>query len=307
MTLEQLRIFVAVAYIEHFTRAAERLGISQSAVSAAIAALESRYKILLFDRSRRNVELTDAGNLFLAEAEGILGRVNLAQRRIEDLSDLRVGRIVVAASRTIASYWLPQLLVTFRDRYPGLTIDLLQDNSAEVERRVSRGEVDIGIIERDPNDRTLRVETLARDTLVVVIGPRHAWFKRPFVDWRELADTSWILREPGSDTRALFEDTLTDRGVSPERLDVTLTLRSGEAICSAVVASASAAVMSSLVCTLARSAGLLQQLDSISIERNFSALHLPGRPMTRATRTLLDHLRSTGSASSSQDLIINCV
>lgn len=63
MTLEQLRIFVAVAYVENFTRAAERLGISQSAVSAAVATLESRYKILLFDRSHRNVELTEGGEI----------------------------------------------------------------------------------------------------------------------------------------------------------------------------------------------------------------------------------------------------
>lgn len=307
MTLEQLRIFVAVAYVENFTRAAERLGISQSAVSAAVATLEGRYKVLLFDRSHRNVELTDAGNAFLAEAEDILARVNLAARRIEDLSELRVGSVAIAASQTVACYWLPQLLVTFRARYPGLTIELSQDNSSEVEKRVVHGEVDFGIIEQEPGDHTLTVETLVSDTLIAVVGPQHAWFKRKRVDWRELPETTWILREFGSGTRALFEEALIDHGVSPAGLKIALTLRSGEAVRSAVVAGTSAAVMSNLVCTLAISAGQLHPLEPIAITRNFNALHKPGRPMTRAARTLLDHLRSAGSASSTRDFVIDCV
>jgi len=307
MTLEQLRIFVAVAYIEHFTRAAERLGVSQSAVSSAIAALEGRYKVLLFDRGHRRVELTTAGNTLLREAEEILGRVDLATRRLEDLADLRVGRVAIAASQTVANYWLPPHLVTFRQRYPGVNVDLWCGNSSDVEKRVTRGEADVGIIERQPSDETFVVETLIADEVVAVVGLRHRWFGREHVGWHELPQTSWIMREAGSGTRALFEAALIDRCIAPAALDVDLVLRSGEAIRSAVIASTSAAVMSSLLSSVPSSSGLLHPLTSISIPRHFNALLRSGRPPTRVSMALLDHLRPKGASSlAANDAIRPC-
>ena len=185
MTLEQLRVFVAVACIEHFTRAAERLGISQSAVSAAIAALESRYKVLLFDRSHRRVELTPAGSALLLEAQEILARVDLTTRRLEDLANLRIGRVAVAATPTVANYWLPPHLVILRQRYPGIAIDVWCGGSSDVERRVARGEADVGIIERQPSDDAFTVDTLTTDEIVAVVGSKHGWFGRGRVDWHD--------------------------------------------------------------------------------------------------------------------------
>jgi DNA-binding transcriptional LysR family regulator len=297
MTLDQLRIFVAVAYVEHFTRAAERLRISQSAVSAAIATLESDYKVLLFDRSRRSVELTAAGNVLLAEAEAILARVDLAERRLEDLAELRVGRLAIAASQTVANYWLPFPLTAFHERYPGITVDLWDGNSTEVEKRVIRGQADIGIIEQQPNDETLVVEPLAGDTLIGVVGRRHPWFGREDVGWQELTQSSWIMREPGSGTRALFEAMLARQGVPPGGLDVALVLRTGEAVRNAVVAGTCAAVVSTLVVDAALKAGALHCLGPISIIRQFVALSLPGRASTRATAALLEHLRGCAGVS----------
>jgi DNA-binding transcriptional LysR family regulator len=296
VTLEQLRIFVSVAHVEHFTRAAEHLKISQSAVSTAIASLESRYKVLLFDRSRRQVELTAAGNVFLAEAEAVLARVDLAERRLEDLADLRIGRLAVAASQTAANYWLPSLLNAFHERYPGVDIDLSDGNSTEVEKRVLRGQVDLGIVEQDPHDGTLLVEPLATDTLIAVVGRRHSWFGRDRVEWEELIDSPWVMREPGSGTRALFEAALIAHGVSPEDLDITLVLRTGEAVCNAVATGTSAAVISNMVAEVALAAGALQRILPISITRNFVALSLPGRIQPRTTIALLDHLRSSSGS-----------
>jgi DNA-binding transcriptional LysR family regulator len=297
MTLEQLRIFVAVAYIEHFTRAAERLGISQSAVSAAIAALESRYKILLFDRSHRRVELTPAGNSLLLEAKEILARVDLTTRRLEDLADLRIGRVAVAASQTVANYWLPPHLVTLRQSYPGITIDVWCGSSSDVERRIARGEADVGIIERQPSDDAFTVATLIADEIVAVVGSKHDWFGRGHVSWHELPDTPWIMREPGSGTRTLFEAALAEHRVPLAALDIALVLRSGEAVRNAVVASNCAAVMSSFLSNVSSSAGLLHQLEPITITRHFNALLPRGRPTTRATAVLLEHLCSGGAAS----------
>lgn len=291
MTLEQLRIFVAVAQMEHFTRAADRLKLSQSAVSSAISALEVEHHLQLFDRTRRHVELTAAGNVLLAEAEAIISRVSLALRRIEDLSELRRGHLSVAASQTVANYWLPPFLQQFHQQYPGVTIDLWHGNSTRVEKRIVQGEVDIGFIEQEPRDRSLEVEQVAFDELITVVGPLHSWFGIEHVALSRLPETTWIMREPGSGTRALFEDALKQNGFDPESLEASLTLRTGEAVLGAVRASNSAAVVSSLVAKAALKAGELHQVNLICIPRAFAAISLPGRAQPKTVKTFIDMMR----------------
>lgn len=301
MTLEQLRIFVVVAQQEHFTRGAERLGLSQSSISGAVAALESQFKVSLFDRSRRHVSLTNAGSVLLTEAEDILGRVDRAERRMQDLAELRAGSVSLAASQTVGSYWLPPVLSRFREQYPGITIDLWIGNSTWAEKRVSTGRTDLAIIEQEPLDTGLNAEVVSADTLVLVVGPLHPWYDRDEVDWSELTDTTWIKREPGSGTRALFEAALLAHGISPDDLKTTLTLRSGEAVRNAVSMSRSAAVISSLVAQVAIDAGLLRRLGPLALPRNYHALSLKAAPPTRALGALLDDIRSNISAGSMSD------
>src|SRR6202011_4908519 len=117
VTLEQLRVFVAVAERQHVTRAAAVLNLAQSAVSAAIAALESRYGEKLFHRVGRGVELTEAGALFLVEARAILARVEAAGQVLSELGNLKRGTLAVHASQTIAGYCLPRYLGAFRHKY----------------------------------------------------------------------------------------------------------------------------------------------------------------------------------------------
>ena len=107
MTLEQLRIFVAVAECEHVTQGARQLNLTQSATSAAVAALEERYATKLFDRIGRRIALTEAGWLFLKEAKAVLARASAAAKVLTDLADLTRGSLALAASQTVANYWLP--------------------------------------------------------------------------------------------------------------------------------------------------------------------------------------------------------
>ena len=111
MTLEQLRVFVAVAQRQHVTRAAEALHLAQSAVSAAIAALEARHDVKLFHRVGRGIALTEAGELFLVEARAVLARAESAELALAELAGLKRGVLAIQASQTIASYWLPRYLV----------------------------------------------------------------------------------------------------------------------------------------------------------------------------------------------------
>ena len=136
MTLEQLRIFVGVAEREHMTAAARELNVTQSAASAAIAALEGRHAVKLFHRVGRGITLTEAGRLFLVEARGVLARAGAAETVLEELGSLKRGRLRVVASQTIAAYWLPPILATFHERYPMLGIELAIGNTEQAASRV---------------------------------------------------------------------------------------------------------------------------------------------------------------------------
>src|ERR1700745_2865378 len=122
MTLEQLRIFVAVAEKQHVTQAARELNLTQSATSAAIAALEERYGIKLFDRVGRGIVLTHTGRTFLAEARAVLACAHSAEQALRDIARLKGGKVIVGASQTVASYWLPARLLAFQAAHPGIDL-----------------------------------------------------------------------------------------------------------------------------------------------------------------------------------------
>src|SRR5579863_4225315 len=132
MTLEQLRIFVAVAEALHVTRAARKLNLTQSAASGAIAAIEHRYGVALFHRIGRTIRLTEAGNVLLTEARVVLRDAAGAQRALEELSGLKRGRLHIYASQTIANYWLPTRLDQFHQQHPQIVLHVTIGNTSEV-------------------------------------------------------------------------------------------------------------------------------------------------------------------------------
>src|SRR5260370_3763125 len=124
MTLEQLRIFIAVAERQHVTQAASELHLTQSATSGVIAALEARYGIKLFDRVGRGIVLTQTGRDFLNEARQVVARAKAAAQVLNDLAGLKRGSLTLAASQTVANYWLPPRIETFRKAHPGIALAL---------------------------------------------------------------------------------------------------------------------------------------------------------------------------------------
>jgi DNA-binding transcriptional LysR family regulator len=247
MTLEQLRIFVAVAERQHVTQAAADLSLTQSAVSAAVSALETRHNVLFFDRVGRNIVLNAAGALFLQEARAVLARVAAAEGALADLSGLKRGRLSIYASQTIASYWLPSRLVAFGAAHPGIQIDIAIGNTAEVARAVVDGLAELGLVEGEVDDPVLSRQVLDWDHLAVVVGADHAWAGRAELAASELQDSPWVLRERGSGTRSAFEAALAKAGVDPCTLKVALTLPANEALLAAVAAGAGATAVSASV------------------------------------------------------------
>lgn len=285
MTLEQLRIFVAVAERQHVTRAAAALNVTQSAASAAIAALEARHGIRLFDRVGRGIELTEAGRRFLDEARAVLARAADAERILADFGDMRRGTLRLVASQTIASYWLPPRLARFRERHPAIAVELAIDNSEGAAARVLAGAAELGFVEGAIDEPALAHWPIARDRMVLVArdaaGPIDAAWMRA---------ARWIVREPGSGTRSFFETELRRRGIDPAELTVAMTLPSNEAVRTAVEAGAGVAALSALVVAPALAAETLRELPLDLPARAFHALRHKERYRTRAADAFIQSI-----------------
>jgi len=286
MTLDQLRIFVAVAQREHVTRAAADLNLTQSAVSAAITALEARHATQLFDRIGRRIALTQAGRLFLIEARAVLARAAAAESALADLAGLKRGALALAASQTVGNYWLPPLMARFRAAYPGITLSLAIGNTETVAAMVQDGAADLGFVEGGVDGAPLDVTVVAEDELLLVAPPGAKAAKKP-LRADDVKAMRWVVRERGSGTRAILETAIATLGLTLGDLDVTLELPSNEAVQSAVEAGAGATVLSRLVVQDAIAAGTLTALNLKLPKRDFLALRHKDRTPSRAERALL--------------------
>lgn len=255
MTLEQLRIFVAVAEREHVTRAAEALNLTQSATSAAVAALEERHQARLFSRVGRRIELTEAGRMFLAEARAVLARAASAEAMLGDLAGLKRGTVRLAASQTVANYWLPSRMARFHSAHPAIGLPLTIGNTEQVAHWVEEGIADLGFIEGDIDVPALTVGKVADDRLVLIVHADHPWAEKPPSTWTDLTAAGWVVREAGSGTRAMFDAALETFGHHLCELDILMELPSNEAILAVIASGVGAAVMSELAAKAAIRSG----------------------------------------------------
>jgi DNA-binding transcriptional LysR family regulator len=268
MTLEQLRIFVAVAERQHITQASAALHLTQSAVSSAISTLENRHDVRLFDRVGRNIVLNQTGEVFLQEARSVLARAEAAEAALADLGGLKRGRLSVHASQTIASYWLPERLVAFHNLHPAIEVDVAIGNTADVARAVREGFSELGLVEGEVDDPVLSKREIGSDQLVIVVGRDHPWVDRAGLKADALTETPWVFREAGSGTRSAFSAAIETMGLDPAALRVALTLPANEAVLAAVEAGAGATAVSLSVAFSRLRGGLLHHVP----------FDLPSRP-----------------------------
>ena len=259
MTLEQLRVFISVAERGHVTEGARALNLAQSAASHAIASLEARHDVLLFDRVGRRIALTEAGAALLVQARRILAEVEHAEQTLAEFGALERGLLSLHASQTIAGYWLPPRLVAFQRAYPRIEIRLTIGNTAEVAEAVERGAAELGFVEGAVESESLESLVVAKDQLVLVVGPDHPWGEARSLKPADLLQGEWVLREVGSGTRSAFEQALRRLGVRPEELRIAIELPSNEAVRAAVEAGLGATATSASVAASSLEAGLLRQ------------------------------------------------
>ncbi|NKI99308.1 LysR substrate-binding domain-containing protein [Novosphingobium sp. SG707] len=281
MTLEQLRIFVAVAQSLNMTRAAQELNLTQPSVSAAIAALEGRHGLRLFDRVGRSIELSEAGRAFLPEARVVLARAREAAQALDDLAGLRRGTLRIAASQTVATYWLPARMARFAARHPGITLDLALGNTQESAEAVLAGEADLAFVEGEAGADLLRVQPVGEDRLGLYARIDHPLAGRA-LDRDALRAAVWVLREQGSGTRAHLGLALAQAGLDWGDLDIRLELPANGAVLEALEAGDLITAVSEYAAASRVAAGRVVRLDWPFAPRRFAMLTHRARRLSAA-------------------------
>ncbi len=282
MTLDQLRIFIAVAKREHITHAAAALNMTQSAVSAAITALENRHGVALFDRIGRSIVLNQTGRVFLKEAIAVVARAKAAEAALTDLAGLMRGELSIMASQTIAGYWLPERLGTYRKRYPGITLDIRIGNTKQVAEAVEAGEAELGFVEGRVDHALLSTKVVATDDMIIVVAAGQPWAAHRTVEAKDFRDVAWVLREKGSGTRSAFDQLLGSVGMDVNMLEIAMELPGNEAVIGAVEAGVGATLISRSVASSKLRAKLLRQVAYPTTPRPFYLLHHRERYYSKA-------------------------
>jgi DNA-binding transcriptional LysR family regulator len=297
MTPEQLRIFVAVAERGHVTRAAGVLGMSQSAASAAIKALETSSGVQLFNRVGRAIELSPAGRRFLPEAKAVLERIAVARNVLDNAAESIAGSLAIAASQTIASYWLPKRLAAFQEEHPAVRLDVSIGNTRQVENLVLDGAADLGLVEGRTESDILRRARVAVDRLMLVVAKSHPEVAELSPGVPDIASLRWIVREAGSGTREVLQDLARRMGVPFDALSIFLMLPSNQAIVQAVEAGAGATIISELVAGRAVAEGTLRHVPLELPARDFALISHRDRQPTMSHAALKSFLLAkAGSA-----------
>ncbi len=209
MDIATLQTFVAVAETASFSRAAERVHLTQPAISKRIGSLEQAVDTRLFDRIGRRVQLTPAGIVLLEQARAILNEVAEAKRRIANLSDEIGGTLSLATSHHIGLHRLPPALQHFHDRYPQVRLDLRFLDSEAGCRAVAEGELELAIVTlpTDPAPQLLCIKVWD-DPLQIVVGPHHPLATRRRIKAQVLLEHTAVLPASGTYTRELILDAL---------------------------------------------------------------------------------------------------
>lgn len=218
MNPELLASFLAVYRQQSFTRAAEQVERTQSAVSRQIQQLEEQVGVALFERLGKTVVPTDAGNALVPLAEQLLGQIDRVAETVRSYAGTNRGTLRIGASTTPGYYWLPPVLGKFHARYPGVDLHLSVANSRTIEQRIHHNELDIGFVGARLTSESLMMERIADDEIVCVCGPVHPLRHGRNVTRATLSGATWIVREKGSATRELFQKHLVKLGIKLNQL-----------------------------------------------------------------------------------------
>jgi DNA-binding transcriptional LysR family regulator len=293
MDTRQLAAFCAVVERKSFSQAAERLGVTQPAVSLQIRSLEDRLGQQLLDRSGRRVEPTEAGRRLYRSAQRLLAQERQLLEEIagEAEGPLR-GQLAMGASTGPGGTVVPVLLCEFAEANPDVTVELSISDTQTIVDRVARRELELGVVGATPRNRSVAYEPLFRDEVVLVCPPQHR-FAGKTVTLDDLRDVPLIVMQEGAGVRKVIEDELRQAGTRLRDLDVRLELGLQESVKSAVEAGHGVTFISRTAVEPELASGTLAaaRVEGLEPSRVISLVRAAGRVSTRVADAFVEFAR----------------
>lgn len=285
MTLRHFKIFIAVCDTMNMTAASKLLFMSQSAVSQAIAELEKYYELKLFERLSKKLYLTQAGKKLLSYARHMIRMSEEVEKDMRSLQES--GSVRIGASVTIGAHVLPKLIGEFQRILPQIQIEVFEDNTEMIEKMILDDEIDIGLVEGEIQSFDINRHSFMEDELVLICGSKHRFAGRNAIGTAELSGEKFILREKGSGTRKLFEDTM---GANQLTWNSSWTCNNADTIKMAVSECLGISLISERAVSSEVAAGLLCQMkiEGMQFKRQFKIVYHKNKYITKSMEQFVD-------------------
>ncbi|MCX6931672.1 MAG: LysR substrate-binding domain-containing protein [Verrucomicrobia bacterium] len=286
MELHQLRYFLAVARTKNFSRAAEQCHVAQPSLSQQIMKLEDELGERLFERTKREVSLTPAGDLLRVHAERVLQEVELARDGVREFRGLVRGRVVLGVLPTVAPYFLPQRLRAFSSRFPAVEVVVHEDTTDQLAAAVLAKEVDLALVSLPVERVGLAAEEFFDEKLLVALPAGHALAKRPRLTFDDLEREAFILMKEGHCLSGQALQFCRINGFAPQ-----ISFRSAqiETVLAFVAKGWGVSVVPEMACTRPMRGVRFRTLAGMT--RSIGIIHRKARPLSHASRALVDFLR----------------
>ncbi|MEH7385134.1 LysR family transcriptional regulator [Bacillus sp. JJ1521] len=300
---QQLQVFISVVENKNFSRAADKLHMTQPAVSQYIRTFEDNLGVRLLDRTNKYVRVTKAGEIVYHHAKEIVALYTRMGSLLDDLTNQVKGPLTIGASYTYGEYVLPHVIAKMKKQYPDIQPTVTIGNTEKIAELVGNHQLDVGIIEGQiKKDNQMGIQDFAEDHMVFIVSTKHPLsLQNVKVTKEELDNQTWILREEGSGTREAGENVFNQLQISPKNI---MTFGSTQAIKEAVEAGLGISFLSKLVVQKELKQGTLKivELPGLPFTRKFSII--TNSPFqTKALKEFIALLRSQrdGSISSFGD------
>lgn len=295
MDVRKLEAFCKVYELQNFSKAGEMMYLSQPTISSHVANLEIELGVKLFDRMGRKVMPTQAGDVLYRSAVLIFENLEQAKASIEMLRDKVVGELQVGCSTIPSHNIMPTVLSDFSRKYPQVSFTIHTEDSGEVIKRVAAGDWPVGIVGHKPDVEGLTAEMILEDETVVVASPSAPWLPKGDgqVSMEQLLNLPWIMREKGSGTRRVLEDTLAEAGRTLQDLNVRCRVDGTCETLAHTLGGVGISVTSRLATEGFIQNGLLTRLDVPELEgrRHFYLIYHSSRHMFPALKAFVDFIK----------------
>lgn len=291
MTLRHMRIFVTVCQCGSVTAAAEKLYIAQPSVSLAIRELEEYYGIKLFDRISRKLYITDAGKQVLDYALHIVSLFDDMEKEIRNWDN--IGTLRIGSSITIGNFLLTKYVKLFSESHPNMKVQVIIENSVDIERRIMANDIDFGLIEGIPHNPQIEREPFMEDEMVIICGQDHPLSKAGQICIRDLPRYDFIMREKGSGGRELFESTMLIHNIEIKPIWESVSTR---AIVKAVSEGIGLSVLPYLLIKQDMDAGLIKSVTvkDLILKRNYYLIYHKNKLHTKSAKDFMALCKKNG-------------